>query len=190
MDAAMVSLKERGLDATGWSKAHKLNLWARTGHAREAFQLVQSAVGGGNSGFLTNLFSSHGGGENYKEYPIFQIDGNFGYTAGVNEMLLQSQLGYIQFLPALPKEWENGYVKGIVARGNFVIDMEWSSGTADSFTITSQNGGKFIGEYKNLSSYKVTDSLGNSIPVEISGSDKISFVTQKGSVYRILKTDC
>lgn len=190
MDAAMVSLKERGLDATGWSKAHKLNLWARTGHAREAFQLVQSAVGGGNSGFLTNLFSSHGGGENYKEYPIFQIDGNFGYTAGVNEMLLQSQLGYIQFLPALPKEWENGYVKGIVARGNFVIDMEWSSGTADSFTITSQNGGKFIGEYKNLSSYKITDSLGNSIPVEISGSDKISFVTQKGSVYRILKTDC
>ena len=190
MDAAIVSLNERGLDATGWSKAHKLNLWARTGHAREAFQIIQSAVGGGNSGFLTNLFSSHGGGANYKEYPIFQIDGNFGYTAGVNEMLLQSQLGYIQFLPALPKEWENGYVKGIVARGNFVIDMEWTRGMADSFTITSQNGGRFIGEYKDLASYKVTDSLGNSIPVEICSNDKISFATQKGAVYRILKTDC
>lgn len=190
MDAAMVSLKERGLDATGWSKAHKLNLWARTGHAEEAFQLVQSAVGGGNSGFLTNLFSSHGGGENYKEYPIFQIDGNFGYTAGVNEMLLQSQLGYIQFLPALPKQWETGYVKGIVARGNFVIDMEWSNGKADSFIVASQNGGRFIGEYKDLTSYKVTDSLGNPIPVEICSNDKISFSTQKGEVYRILKADC
>ncbi len=138
MDAAIVSLNERGLDATGWSKAHKLNLWARTGHAGEAFQIIQSAVGGtghageafqiiqsavggGNSGFLTNLFSSHGGGANYKEYPIFQIDGNFGYTAGINEMLLQSQLGYIQFLPALPEQWKTGHVKGIVARGNFVI---------------------------------------------------------------------
>ena len=76
MDAAIVSLNERGLDATGWSKAHKLNLWARTGHSNEAFQIVQSAVGGGNSGFLTNLLSSHGGGANYKGYPIFQIDGN------------------------------------------------------------------------------------------------------------------
>ena len=103
MDAAMVSLNERGLDATGWSKAHKLNLWARTGHAKEAFQLVQSDVGGGNSGFLTNMLCSHGAGANYKESPIFQIDGNFGYTAGINEMLIQSQLGYIQFLPALPE---------------------------------------------------------------------------------------
>ena len=90
-----------------------------------SFQIIQSAVGGGNSGFLTNLFSSHGGGANYKEYPIFQIDGNFGYTAGINEMLLQSQLGYIQFLPALPEQWKTGHVKGIVARGNFVIDMQW-----------------------------------------------------------------
>lgn len=120
MNAAMVSLNERGLDATGWSKAHKLNLWARTGHSDEAFQIVQSAVGGGNSGFLTNMFSSHGGGANYKQSPIFQINGNYSYTAGVNEMLLQSQLGYVQFLPALPEQWNTGYVNGIVARGNFV----------------------------------------------------------------------
>lgn len=188
MDAAIVTLNERGLDATGWSKAHKLNLWARTGHAEEAFQLVQSAIGGGNSGFLTNLFSSHGGGENYKEYPIFQIDGNFGYTAGVNEMLLQSQLGYVQFLPTLPEQWKTGFVNGIVARGNFVIDMKWTDGVADSFTVTSRNGGEFIGEYANLSQYVVVDSKGNEVAAEKLSDDKISFQTEKDETYTITKS--
>ena len=68
-----------------------------------------------------------------KKDPIFQIDGNFGYTAGVNEMLLQSQLGYVQFLPAIPEQWNTGHVEGIVARGNFDIDMKWSNGKADRF---------------------------------------------------------
>lgn len=185
MDAAIVTLNERGLDATGWSKAHKLNLWARTGNAENSFAIVQSAVGGGNSGFLTNLFSSHGGGANYKQYPIFQIDGNFGYTAGVNEMLLQSQLGYTQFLPTVPEEWNNGSVKGIVARGNFVIDMAWRDGSADKFAITSRNGGEFIGEYENLSAYTVKDSKGAVVEVTKLSDDKISFDTEKGETYTI-----
>ena len=84
-------------------------------------------VGGGNSGFLTNLSLIHMVEEQTtKDSPIFQIDGNFGYTAGVNEMLLQSQLGYVQFLPAIPEQWNTGHVEGIVARGNFDIDMNWS----------------------------------------------------------------
>ena len=189
MDAAMVSLKERGLDATGWSKAHKLNLWARTGHPEEAFQLVQSAVGGGNAGFLTNLFSSHGSGANYKQSPIFQIDGNFGYTAGVNEMLLQSQLGYVQFLPTLPEQWNTGYVNGMVARGNFVVDMKWTDGVAESFKITSRNGGQFTGEYANLSEYVVKDSAGNIVPTTVPNDDanKLSFATVAGESYTISK---
>lgn len=189
MDAAIVSLKERGLDATGWSKAHKLNLWARTGHSEEAFQIVQSAVGGGNSGFLTNMFSSHGAGANYKQSPIFQIDGNFGYTAGVNEMLLQSQLGYVQFLPALPEQWNTGYVNGIVARGNFVVDMKWTDGVAESFKITSRNGGEFIGEYPNLSEYVVKDSAGNFVATSVPSDDvnKLSFSTTPGESYTISK---
>ena len=187
MDAAIVSLNERGLDATGWSKAHKLNLWARTGHAEEAFKIVQSAVGGGNSGFLTNLFSSHGAGQDYKEKPIFQIDGNFGYTAGVNEMLLQSQLGYVQFLPALPEQWNTGFVDGIVARGNFEIDMRWTDGVADSFAVTSRNGGEFIGEYPNLSQYVVVDSKGNQVATQNLTNDKVSFQTQNGETYTISK---
>lgn len=185
MGAAKVSLNQRGLDATGWSKAHKLNLWARTGDGENCFKIVQSAVGGGNSGFLTNLFSSHGGGANYKERPIFQIDGNFGYTAGVNEMLLQSQLGYTQFLPALPEAWSDGYVEGIVARGNFVIDQYWSNGEADKFNITSRNGGEFIGEYNNLAAYTVRDSKGDAVAVTKLSNDKISFETEKGETYSI-----
>lgn len=185
MDAAMVTLEERGLDATGWSKAHKLNLWARTGHAEESFQIVQSAVGGGNSGFLTNLFSSHGGGANYKAYPIFQIDGNFGYTAGINEMLIQSQLGYVQFLPTLPEEWNTGFVNGMVTRGNFVVDMKWTDGKADSFTITSRDGGEFTAEYPGLSEYTVVDSQGKPVAVQNLSGDKISFQTVENGTYTI-----
>ena len=185
MDAAIVSLNERGLDATGWSKAHKLNLWARTGHSDEAFQIVQSAVGGGNSGFLTNLLSSHGGGANYKGYPIFQIDGNFGYTAGVNEMLLQSQLGYVQFLPAVPEQWNTGHVEGIVARGNFEIDMNWSEGKADRFEITSRNGNTFTGEYDNIAAYAVKKSDGTKVETTAITDNKISFPTEVGETYTI-----
>lgn len=185
MDAAIVSLNERGLDATGWSKAHKLNLWARTGHSKEAFQIVQSAVGGGNSGFLTNLLSSHGGGENYKGYPIFQIDGNFGYTAGVNEMLLQSQLGYVQFLPAVPEQWNTGHVEGIVARGNFEINMNWSEGKADRFEIKSRNGNTFTGEYENIAAYAVKKSDGTKVETTAITDNKISFPTEAGETYTI-----
>ena len=185
MDAAIVSLNERGLDATGWSKAHKLNLWARTGHSAEAFQIVQSAVGGGNSGFLTNLLSSHGGGENYKGYPIFQIDGNFGYTAGVNEMLLQSQLGYVQFLPTIPEQWNTGHVEGIVARGNFEIDMNWSEGKADRFEIKSRNGNTFTGEYENIAAYTVKKSDGTKVETTVHSDNKISFPTEAGETYTI-----
>ena len=185
MDAAMVTLEERGLDGSGWSKGHKINLWARTGNGEKTFELIRSAVGGGNSGFLHNLFSSHGGGTNYKGYPIFQIDGNYGYTAGVNEMLIQSQLGYTQFLPAIPEEWNTGFVHGIMARGNFEIGMDWTDGTADKFTILSNNGGTFTGEYANLAGYTVTDSEGNPVATTALTKDKVSFETKAGETYTI-----
>lgn len=187
MDAAIVTLKERGLEATGWSKAHKLNLWARAGCAEEAFQIIQSAIGGGNSGFLTNLFSSHGGGVNYKERPIFQIDGNFGYTAGVNEMLLQSQTKAMRILPVLPKEWKDGFVKGIVARGNFVLDFSWKDGVLQEMKITAVNGGEWIGEYPKLAGYRVTDINGRYVNVKIINEARISFWADAGGRYCVKK---
>ncbi len=189
MEAAMVTLDERGLDASGWSKGHKMNLWARTGNGEKTFELVKSAVGGGNAGFLTNLFSSHGAGANYKQSPIFQIDGNFGYTAGINEMLIQSQLGYTQFLPAIPAVWNTGFVKGIVARGNFVIDMDWADGKANFFKVESRNGGTFTGEYDGLSSFMVLNSAGRRVAFTKLSEDKISFETQKGETYTIKPDD-
>ena len=189
MDAAMITLNQRGLNGSGWSKGHKLNLWARTGHAEETFEMIQSTVGGGNAGFLTNLFSSHGSGYNYKQRPIFQIDGNFGYTAGVNEMLLQSQLGYTQFLPTIPDEWNTGFVNGIVARGNFEIDMKWTDGAADFFKVHSNNGGEFIGEYAGLSNFIVTDSQGKLVTFNALSGDKIFFETEADETYTIQPAD-
>ncbi len=190
VDAAMVSLKERGLGATSWSKSHKLNSWARMGRGEECYYMLRGMVGGAGAGFRENLLTSHGnnggGTINYTATPIFQIDGNFGTTAGVNEMLLQSQLGYTQFLPAIPEAWANGNVSGLVARGNFVIDMKWSDGVADRFDVTSRNGGTFIGEYKNLAKALVVDSKGNNVDVTVVSADKISFETVLGETYTIL----
>lgn len=185
MDAAMVTLNERGFLGTGWSKIHKMTLWARAQRAEETYALVQSMMGGGNIGFLENLFASHGsGGTHGDANPVFQIDANYGFTAGVNEMLLQSQLGYTQFLPALPGEWATGSIKGIVARGNFEINMEWADMIATKFEVKSRAGGEFIGEYTGIGSASVTASDGSTVAVTKT-NDRISFDTQKGVTYTI-----
>lgn len=176
MQAAIKTLEKRTLNGTGWSRAHKLNMYARTGLSDESYQLVQNTCAGNSSGLLDNLFGSH---------PPYQIDCNFGLTAGMAEMLIQSQLGYTQFLPTLPTEWATGSVTGLVARGNFVVDMAWSDGTADKFTITSRNGGTFTGEYTNLAGYTVKDSDGNPVATTALGTDKISFETEAGETYTI-----
>ena len=143
------SAGEVGPAGTGWSKAHKLNMWARTGNGENTYKLISGMIAGNKNGILDTFLDSH---------PPYQIDGNYGLTAGMNEALLQSQLGYTQFLPAISDAWSEGNVQGIVARGNFVIGMEWSNNSADRFTITSRSGGTFTGEYDNLAAYEVKTS--------------------------------
>ena len=129
LEGAKVTLTNRGDVSTGWAAIHRLLLWARTKTPHKCRDLLNSFI---LHNLNNNLWCSH---------PPFQIDGNFGYTAAVSEMLLQSHSDAITLLPAIPAEWQTGAFTGLVARGNFVIDCAWEDGQIQSVRITARSGG-------------------------------------------------
>ena len=151
--AARVVLEHRGDGATGWSMGWKLNQWARLQDGNHAYKLYGNLL---KNGTLDNLWDTHA---------PFQIDGNFGGTAGVTEKLLPRHIQAIQLLPALPDAWQDGSVSGICARGGFEVNLSWKDGKLAEAVVTSEKG----------------------VPCTVRYEDKtLSFKTKKGSSYRIV----
>ena len=147
--ASTKTLEIKGDNSTGWSTGWRINLWARLHRADKAYQILRKLLTyvspdsfndktHRSGGTYPNLFDAH---------PPFQIDGNFGGTAGICEMLMQSDGETMYLLPALPEAWKNGEITGIKARGNYEVSLRWKNGKVNKATITCQNAGNLTINY-------------------------------------------
>lgn len=169
LDAARASLNDRGDGGTGWSKANKINLWARLGDGNRAHKLLAEQL---KTSTLPNLWCSH---------PPFQIDGNFGATSGMAEMLLQSHTAYLVPLAALPDAWSRGSVSGLMSHGHFEVSMRWEDKKLLQMTILSRSGGDLRVSYPGIEK-SVIEMNQEKAKVKYMGKDCISVATAEGDL--------
>ena len=158
----------------GWARAERIAFWARVHDGDEAYLFYRDLLEGN---YLHNLFNDHRGG------PLFQADANYGATAGVAELLLQSQDYVVAPLPALPAVWSDGSYRGLLARGNFEVSAQWSGGQATRLEVLSKVGGTLNLRYPNVAKAVVKSAVGKTVDFSAKGTDQISIKTTKGDTY-------
>ena len=172
LDSAKRTLELRGDESTGWALAHRLCAWARCGDGEHTYLLLQNLL---KMRTYPNLWDVH---------PPFQIDGNFGATAGITEMLVQSHDGYITLLPAIPKAWKNISFYGLKARGNFTVSCTYKEGTIQSAEILSNVGGEVKLRGVGIKTAQVLAESGEIVQVK-RGENALVFTSEQGKTYRI-----
>jgi len=175
LDAAKVCLTKRThKSGIGWSRAEKISMWARVHDGEEAYSYYKELLGGN---YMHNLFNDHRGGQ------LFQADANYGATAGVAEMFLQSQDQVVAPLTAIPAAWSDGSYRGLLARGNFEVSAQWTNGHASRLEVLSKSGGTLELRYPNVAKAVIKTSTGQKADFTAKGSDQVRIETAKGQTY-------
>ena len=175
LDAVKTTLTLRTRSSNiGWARAERIAFWARVHDGDEAYLFYRDLLEGN---YLHNLFNDHRGG------PLFQADANYGATAGVVELLLQSQDYVVAPLPALPTAWPDGSYRGLLARGNFEVSAQWSDGQANRLEVLSKVGGTLNLRYPNVAKAVIKTADGSTVDFSARGTDQVRIETTKGQTY-------